>query len=362
MVRVPAFQAGYAGSIPVTRSSSVSGAVSAATTVRFEHAFVVERKGRSGAWERAMPADGHSSKHTSTRGLVLPMAVSILSVCGLLLAHKYLGDTPRNDQNLKSHAQLDGWMAVLSVVVAYGAGLGAYFWRRLSQIARLYDADQRPWWARFGWASVTSGVSVVAVLVSTTLLADRGSTQLEHDFAPRIAVLRTVVVLLSLPAQISFFVIRAVATDDSTWTGTPLNQLQLLLMLRRELRRLLGVLGVLLTLIVVATGLRRQAFMSLDKTVKITPESVLLYGMVFLIWLGLLYIVANTALDDRSEDLLQSYAPLPSPDGSAFVDELERYRALGALIGVGAGWRTFEAGVLIAAPLLTGLIGLLTHS
>jgi hypothetical protein len=296
-----------------------------------------------------------------SHGFVLSFVVAVLGGGAVVVSHKYLADTPRTDENL-TNSQLRVWISVLSATVGYGTGLFVYFSSRLWDIRRLFEPEHRPLWTQLGWRSGGGLAITVALLTWSSQFSVKSSTDLERDFASRIAVIRTALFILSLPAMIAFFVIRAVARGQFNWKESPSCELRLLLALRREHRRLLGALGVLLTLIVITTGLRRRSFLSLIKDADITVESVLLYGTVFLILLGLLHLVANTALDARSEDHLSKFAPLPNPDSPNFVDELKRYRELGGLIGVGGGWRSFESVALIAAPLLTALIGLVTHS
>jgi hypothetical protein len=296
-----------------------------------------------------------------SHGFVLSFVVAVFGGAAVVVTHKYLTDTPRTGEKL-TNSQLKVWISVLSVAVGYGAGLFVYFSSRLWNIRHLFEPEHRPLWTKLGWRSVGALAIIVALLIWTARFSIESSTDLELDFAPRIAAIRTALFILSLPAMITFFVIRAVARGQLNWKESPGCELRLLLALRREHRRLLGALGVLLTLIVIATGLRRRSFLSLKPKADITVESVLLYGTGFLILLGLLHLVANTALDARSEDALSKFAPLPSPDSPNFVDELKRYRELGGLIGVGGGWRSFESVALIAAPLLTALIGLVTHS
>jgi hypothetical protein len=203
---------------------------------------------------------------------------------------------------------------------------------------------------------------VIALLVWSTAFASQGSTEIENDFAPRVAVLRNVLLGFSLPAMFCFFVIRAVAVDDSHWQECAKCQLKLLRSLRRELLGLLRALGILLTLIVIATGLRRRTFLALSPEADIPQESVLLYGAVFLVLLGLLHLIANSALDTRSQAMLEIYAPLPSPDGAEFTDQLQRHHALAELTGVSKGWQSFESSAIIGAPLLTALLAIATGS
>jgi hypothetical protein len=151
--------------------------------------------------------------------------------------------------------------------------------------------------------------------------------------------------------------VRFIATEDAHWGESGGCRLRLVMRLRRELRRLLAMFGAFLTLLVITTGLRRRTLLELDPGLALPAEQVLLYGLVFAVLLGLFYVVAAGAIDRRAEGLLDEFAPLPDPADAALSDLLRRRTDLASLTGGGGSWRTFETTVVIAAPLLTALIG-----
>jgi hypothetical protein len=93
-------------------------------------------------------------------------------------------------------------------------------------------------------------------------------------------------------------------------------------------------------------------------------------GSVFFRWfdlhcgtlLGLFYGAAAAAMDGRVQRLLEEFTPLPDPADPALSDHLRQRNDLAALIGGGGSWRSFETTVVIAAPLLTALIGSATDA
>jgi hypothetical protein len=131
----------------------------------------------------------------------------------------------------------------------------------------------------------------------------------------------------------------------------------LLIRLRHDLRRVLATLGAFLTVLVVATGMRRRALLAFDADLSIPPEPVLLYGLVFAILLGLFYVAASSAIDHRAQRFIDSFAGLPDPADETLSDSLRKRADLAALVGNGGTWRSFETTVVIAAPLITALIG-----
>jgi len=88
---------------------------------------------------------------------------------------------------------------------------------------------------------------------------------------------------------------------------------------------------------------------------------VVLYGFVFAALLGVFYGVAVAALEARSSALVDRVQELPDPTDPALHAALERRRDLTTLVGAGTGsWQSFQAGVVVAAPLLTALLGIAT--
>jgi hypothetical protein len=171
---------------------------------------------------------------------------------------------------------------------------------------------------------------------------------------------RPVVIFVGLcmaPGLIALLALRSVATEQSNWLEPGACRLRLLIRLRTELRTILATLGAFLTLLVIATGMRRRALLALDDTLAVPPEQVLLYGLVFAVLLGLFYVAANSALDSRAQRFIDEFASLPEPADEAISDRVRKRKDLAELVGSGGSWRSFETVVVIAAPLLTALIG-----
>jgi hypothetical protein len=159
---------------------------------------------------------------------------------------------------------------------------------------------------------------------------------------------------------VTFLALRSLARDDENWQEPGSGRMLLVIRSRAELRRLTTVLGVLLTLLVVATGLRRRALLAYDPGLPIPAAQVLLYGLLFAVLLGLMYLASTSAIDRRAALFLDEFAPLPDPGAGDLGTPLARRNDLGAVIGAGGSWRSFETTVVIVAPLLTALIGIAT--
>ena len=221
------------------------------------------------------------------------------------------------------------------------------------------------------WAWVLLGLAIVALLAwaGVTLLVlatplavlflgnDRAAPSLDQSVAQATRPVTVVAGLCQLPGLMMFLALRHVAQTERLWQESGECAVRLMLRMRADLRRLLIALGAFLTLLVITTGMRRQAFVALDPGTATPREGVLLYGLLFAVLLGGFYLSASSAIDERSETLLDRYTPLTDPASDAFAGSLSRRRALGEVIGSGSSWQTFQATVVIAAPLLTALVG-----
>jgi hypothetical protein len=215
--------------------------------------------------------------------------------------------------------------------------------------------------------TVLSWVAVVVVVLATVfgLLFIGGAGAAESVDKDLAIQTRPVIVLAGLclvPGLVAFLALRWLAAQESHWQESGHCRLRLLIRLRAELRRILRVFGAFLTLLVIVTGMRRRALLAFDPDLHVPPEQVLLYGLLYAVLLGLFYGAAAVALDRRAQRMLEEFAPLPDPADPALSDQIRRRAELSTLTGSGGTWRSFETTVVIAAPLLTALIGSATGS
>ncbi len=283
----------------------------------------------------------------------LPAGAFVLFVAGFVAARSYVQHLAASSKFDKV-AIYDDWIVLLAALSGLALASALYFTTWLSGLLRL--AGRVPPQVVAGWTLLTLVVLATpfAVLFAATNSAAAG---LDKSLATGTRPITIVAGLCELPGLVALVALRHLATDERLWQEQATCRLRLLLRLRAELRRLLVLLGAFLTLLVVTTGMRRQAFVALDAKKAIPPEAVLLYGLVFAVMLGLFYAVAAAAIDARGEQLLDEFAPLPDPLAADAVERLGRRTALAALTGRGGTWQSFQTTVIIAAPLLTALVG-----
>ena len=283
----------------------------------------------------------------------VPAVAFVLFVVGLWAASSYVAGLPVADR-FDDVLLFDLWAGLFGALVGFAlvSCLYAVVW--LSGVLAL--GDRVPARRAAAWFG-----TVVVVLSSVFALLFAGGSNAADSVDRSLAIQsRPVIVvaaLLQVPGLAAFLALRFIATESAHWGESGTCRLRLVMRLRGELRRLLAMFGAFLTLLVITTGLRRRALLELDPGHELPAEQVLLYGLVFAVLLGLFYVVAAGAIDRRAEGLLDEFAPLPDPADAALSDVLRRRTDLASLTGGGGSWRTFETTVVIAAPLLTALIG-----
>ena len=146
------------------------------------------------------------------------------------------------------------------------------------------------------------------------------------------------------------------------WVAPQRCGMLLVIRLRADLRRLLALLGAALTLLVIATGMRRRALLAYDPTLPIPKEQVLIYGLIFAALLGMLFLVATGAMDARAASIVDTLEPFPDPDDDTFTTRIRRRSEFASAMGSASSFASFESAVVIAAPLLSALIQVSTGS
>ncbi len=286
-------------------------------------------------------------------GRWITAAAFVLFAIGFYAASSYVEFIPVADQ-FDDVLLFDMWAGLFGALVGFAlvSCLYAVVW--LSGLLALGD--------RVRWLTVAAWVATVLVVLATVFAAlfigaANAADSVDKSLATQSRPLIVLAALSQVPGLAGFLALRFIASEDAHWGESGACRLRLVLRLRTELRRLLTMFGAFLTLLVITTGMRRQALLELNPALALPAEQVLLYGLVFAVLLGLFFVVAAGAIDRRAVQLLDEFAPLPDPGEAALSDVLGRRTDLASLTGGGGSWRTFETTVVIAAPLLTALIG-----
>lgn len=270
----------------------------------------------------------------------------------------YVKNTDAADQ-LDGVVQFDMWIALLSALGGFAIVAAMFYVIWLGRAIRLGD--------RVPGRSVATWVGIVVLVLAVVFAglfsgASGAEASIDKDLAEQTRPIVILVALCAIPGLVGFVALRSIASDDANWAESDRCRVRLVMALRAELRRLLTTFGAFLTLLVVTTGMRRRALLAFDPDLSVPPEQVLLYGLLFAVLLGAFYGLATTAIDARAKRMLDEFAPLPGPTDPTLSEQLQRRSDISTLVGSGGSWRSFETTVVIAAPLLTALIGIATSA
>ena len=286
---------------------------------------------------------------------VVGFGLFIIGYAGTLV---YVDSTDAADR-LDGVVQFEMWVALLSALGGFALVAAMFFVIWLGRAVRLGDRVSRRSMAT--WLGV---VLLVLAVVFTGLFAGASGAEasIDKDLAVQTRPIVILVGLCAIPGLVGFLALRSIAADDANWAESDRCRVRLVMAVRSELRRLLATFGAFLTLLVITTGMRRRALLAFDPDLSVPPEQVLLYGLLFAVLLGAFYGLATTAIDARAQRMLDEFAPLPGPTDPTLSEQLQRRSDISTLVGSGGSWRSFETTVVIAAPLLTALIGIATSA
>lgn len=281
-----------------------------------------------------------------------PSALFVLFVAGYLATSSFARDIPVARHFRSARAEFGLWAVLMGVVGGFALASAAYFCGWLIAARRLSArVDTRTLLASAALVLVVLGILLVVLFGGSADLSP-----IDAQLARQSRPVSIVAGLCLTPGLVGFLMLRAIATSDLDWAGPDAGNLRQVIRLRGELRRLLGVLGAFLTLLVITAGVRRKALQAYDARLHLPAEAVLLYGATFAVLLGAFFLAASTAVDARAARLLDDFAPLPDPRDPQSSDAIRRRADLAGLLGLDASWRTFTSTVVVAAPLLSAVL------
>lgn len=289
------------------------------------------------------------------------VALLAVAAAGTLIGYWAIWRAPEATRlianNIKIKPALQLWAVLIGILSGFGLAAGVIMTLWSWQLLKTFQPGV-PRMSAFRWAVATVLVLLMVFWLDTRLPAAMVGGKPVHLFHGQIVAINVAGGVIAIPGLVGFLAVRSLAWNDSQWDEEPRCQILMVVRLRRQLRRLLGAFGLLLTLIVVTTAARRQFVLTVYKNAAFSPEYILLYGLLFAAVLALFHVSATTALDGRCERLLAEYAPVPEPAAEDISTPLARRRDLAVFLGMGGSWqKSFQDGVIIFAPLFTALIG-----
>jgi len=178
----------------------------------------------------------------------------------------------------------------------------------------------------------------------------------------KILALTGLALVVTLIAAMAIWLIRGRAEALGRSPTITRSELQTYLLLRADLEWLLGFLGAVIGLAVLASAGLRHVYLSLpqDKKAAFDSGGVVLYGLVLSFLVALIYLPTFATIQRTGARIRDSAEELPEPGDPMLEARLAKRKALDELLKLQiSATASFRAGVAILSPLLASLTSLL---
>jgi hypothetical protein len=229
----------------------------------------------------------------------------------------------------------------------------------------LVGTFRRHWRARTPTSvlgEVVPSALVLTILVATVALVPHliaaAPGGIPHRY-PKILTLTALALLVALIASMTIWLIRGRAEALASSPTVTKSELRTYLGLRADLEWLLGFLGAVIGLAVLA-GAELRHVLSFDKKADFGAEGTVLYGLVLSLLVALIYLPTFATLQRTGLRIRDSVEGLPEPGDPMLEARLAKRKALDELLKLQiSASASFRASVAILSPLLGSLASLL---
>ena len=244
--------------------------------------------------------------------------------------------------------------ALLAGQVAFWFIFAPILWAWFADLRHRFKARANP------WLVVASIIAMAAVIYLPFQLGRGSRLPPVPGYAYRTPLLYGLGLVVFVPALFLLATIDAGSRDNNPPSSTS-EYVAEYFALRAALRRVTIVLGVLVSLIVLATGAflnAGAAFAANHPRFTAPPQaSLLVYGALFVAVLIALFLPVFNALRQRAEVIVDEHAPLEAPQSTTLVEALQRRATLRSALGLDESSRgLLERGLIVLSPLLSAAI------
>jgi hypothetical protein len=230
----------------------------------------------------------------------------------------------------------------------------------------LVGTFRRHWRARTPTSvlgEVVPSALVLTILAATPSLVPHLSAAVP-EFIPhlhtKILTLAALGLLVAVIASMAIWLIRGRAEALGSSPTITRSELQTYLRLRADLEWLLGFLGAVIGLAVLAYAELRHVYLSFDKKADVGAERIVLYGLVLSLQVALIYLPTFATVQRTGTRIRDSVEGLPEPGDPMLEARLAKRKALDDLLRLQISASTsFRMSVAILSPLLGSLTSLL---
>lgn len=313
-------------------------------------------------WQQLPPKLALMSAYSSLAAIAFAAAAAVATLLAL--------ESVLRSEDFGSLRVFDLWALIMSVQVALWVVFASLLMRHLSLMIRGVGIRLPGDGVRTSLTRRVAGfVLTVWIVVGVSLAVTSSLDLLLGASEPvRKAVLVSTVVggLAALPALATASLIREFASSDALWPpGTyGAADFAFIQFLRSEFRTVVGMLGVVVALIVLATGALSNALDAGDALSGTPIEGNMRTTLVLLsgaLYSGLLiagYIYGRAAINRRASEMLDAWAPLPATsDATTLETGLEWRQSLGGHLGLETTLREgLATTAIVALPLLSAFM------
>ncbi len=246
------------------------------------------------------------------------------------------------------------WACLVGLNIALNVVMGPSMWLWWWALLRKFPCAKEHW-----RDEVLSALGLLVFLVVPLSLV--GTTWPASAYPEtRIAIAVGVGFITALPGVLSIKAIQCIATEEGgPFLGTVKdgsNAAKEYLSLRDQMRRILAVLGAMVSFSVVTTGAFRNA-LNAEHPGSMSAQAVLFYGILFAAGLAFLYLPVYRAVRGLGWRLVEQVCSFPQLNENAIGTTIEKREKLAAFLMLqGSAKADLQETVIVLAPLISAVI------
>jgi len=248
------------------------------------------------------------------------------------------------------------WLFLITVQTGMWALAGAVFIGLLRSSFLVETAREAR--STVVWAVGAAAVPIVGFTLAASLRSD-----LTYPLPHRQAKVIVLGMLGSAVALVGVALLAQVQFAFSHWSlGATKAGVESYLQLRAVLERVLGIEGAILGAAILAAGALRNVVVAWHNgdDSSFPPEYVLLWGAFFTLLMALLYAPIYHRIQETGWRMVEAVCPAQEPTSATWAGAYEKRKQVEEMLRLGVGpTASFRAGVAIAAPLLSSIVGVL---
>ncbi|WP_212840331.1 hypothetical protein [Catellatospora sp. IY07-71] len=244
--------------------------------------------------------------------------------------------------------------ALLGAASGEAFGFGLSRWAEVRRMHRI--VKRRVWFSLLTVIAVAAGLVAATPLLLPEVAGGNGQAVIEaHNLTARGIAISALAIIGGLPSAATLAAVKQVAADPLP--GTPGQQLDALLRLRRMCARMLSQLGILVLLVMGVNAAARTVGIDLD------PGVVIFSGVVASFVVGTMYAPTAATLRRRGQIFVERHFALDHVPVAELVDAAENKGKLEKLLSLDqTTFGELKAGLVVLSPVVAGAVALMIQN